>query len=584
MNEMEIEAMGYSKQYDYTQYSHDNHVNVIPEDAFHHLVTDTFKVITDVLRQTYGPYGSTILISDQNETTTTKDGYNIYCAMGFSHHYKRMVYLAIKKIIERVNNNVGDGTTSCILLAEKIFNRINELIKTPEDKRNIKTILDQLEEHLQSSVEMQVDSIPDGGVISPLTETAMNNLIMLASNYDTELTDQLMNAFIPICKDASNPDSKVVKMNNVIVDTDVPYEVSKTTYKVDYLPGNYRVRINMDSEFALSLSTPTKVKVLLYDHSFGASDWVNFFEGYDKESYIFIIARNFQKTFLENEYKRYLMQRGLVKLPATIYLCQILGDYIQDELADLGAVLQTKVRTINDLEVRMDEVPDVSLCVYNMNCLCFFDVESPDEYLYRLTLERSTEKSYVRRSILTDRIRALAMNTQDTLITVKAESSLEMKMISDKLDDCISIVKSAFNYGIVPNLLWYASDRIMRHTPHDEEHKLSMKVHEAISKSIMELADDIFYSKHSEPTNEEKTKWESVKTRYYLDTKGENSFDIITDEVVERTILPTSAQYDMEILIASISIVKYLLSSRALIFDAFLMTPQGDQGYFVKND
>jgi len=100
----------------------------------------------------------------------------------------------------------------------------------------------------------------------------------------------------------------------------------------------------------------------------------------------------------------------------------------------------------------------------------------------------------------------------------------------------------------------------------------------------MELADDIFYSKHSKPTDEEKTNWESIKARYYLDTKGENSFDIITDEVVERTILPTSAQYDMEILIASISIVKYLLSSRALIFDAFLMTPQGDQGYFVKND
>jgi chaperonin GroEL (HSP60 family) len=85
------------------------------------------------MRSTYGPYGSTIVISDQNETTTTKDGFNVFEAMGFSHHYKRMVYLAIKKICERVNRNVGDGTTSCILLADKMFRKISDIIKTPDD-------------------------------------------------------------------------------------------------------------------------------------------------------------------------------------------------------------------------------------------------------------------------------------------------------------------------------------------------------------------------------------------------------------------------------------------------------------------
>ena len=148
----EAEMMGHGKMvYDYTQYGHDNHVNVITEAAFKQLVTDTFKTIVEVLKETYGPYGSSIMISENNETTATKDGYNIYNALGFSHQYKKMVYLAIKKIIERVNDNVGDGTTSCILLAEKIFNKLNAIIKTSEDKRKVKDILSMIEDHLFSS-------------------------------------------------------------------------------------------------------------------------------------------------------------------------------------------------------------------------------------------------------------------------------------------------------------------------------------------------------------------------------------------------------------------------------------------------
>ena len=93
---LEMDMAGYKPMYDYTQYSHDNHVNVIPEINFKRLVSDTFKVITDTLRKTYGPYGSTILIASANTVTSTKDGHNVFEVMGFSHHYKKMVYLAIK--------------------------------------------------------------------------------------------------------------------------------------------------------------------------------------------------------------------------------------------------------------------------------------------------------------------------------------------------------------------------------------------------------------------------------------------------------------------------------------------------------
>ena len=172
MNDVAAELGGYKKHYDFTQYSHDNNVNVIPENDFKHLVEETFKCIADILRNTYGPYASSVVISEQSETFATKDGYNVFNAVGFSHTYKRMIYLAIKKIIDRVNNNVGDGTTSCILLAEKMFREIEKVIKTVDDKRNILSVLTEMEKMLLNRQNLQMDK--EEKIIKPLTEDSLN--------------------------------------------------------------------------------------------------------------------------------------------------------------------------------------------------------------------------------------------------------------------------------------------------------------------------------------------------------------------------------------------------------------------------
>ena len=96
-------------------------------------------------------------MTDQNVTTATKDGYNTFQAMHFSHNYKQQVYLHIQEIINRVNSKVGDGTTSCILLAEKMFNELNSICKNAEDERRIKGILEEIENNLQNPDNIESD-------------------------------------------------------------------------------------------------------------------------------------------------------------------------------------------------------------------------------------------------------------------------------------------------------------------------------------------------------------------------------------------------------------------------------------------
>ena len=567
------EISGFEKHYDFTQYSHDNNVNVIPKDDFNHLVRTTFKCIADILRNTYGPYAQAVMITDQSETFATKDGYNVFNAVGFSHRYKRLVYLAIKKIIDRVNNNVGDGTTSCILLAEKLFAELDRVIKTVDDKRNIMNVLTQIESYILNKDIIKRDK--DEDTIHLLDETALDGLIDMAGNYDTRLTEVIHEALSP----EINESGIIRAIRNVVVDTKLDRECDITTYTIDYLPGDYRVRVNMDSEIALAFMEQRPVRIALYDHAFSDSDWNFFMETYDGKTDTFILARTFNKVFMDNAYTRYMRDLALKKAPVHVFLAEIKGEYIRDEILDLAAVLNTEPIGVYSKLVDHEHLPVNNIIIHNGNCMCFEMPEIPKTYIETLKydMENDTSGSLTKQQIYRSRIKALSNTAHDTLITVTTNSSLEMKVVADKIDDCISIVNSAMTYGIVPNLFTYGYWRMMEYKQIevDATDTLAHDAADAIMHAIRGLFNDIWYIKHGD-SHEEKR--DAIAKDLY--NEPSESFDVIIEGFLPMEQLPTSAQYDLEVNEASISIVKYLLTAGALVFDAHFLQTVDDTGSY----
>lgn len=547
----------------YNEYSTCKHVNVIPEQDFKELVAETFNTIAEVLRSTYGPYGSSIIISESNETITTKDGYNVFQSLGFSHNYKKMVYLAIKKIIERVNKNVGDGTTSCILIADKLFRNLEAILKTPDDKRQTLKMLDDIEKFLQEPVELD-ESKP--GTPVPLREEHFRNIIRLASNYDDELTNIITDAFDPKFDEETH---KLISKRNIIPEA-MPSDSGVVSYKAEQLPGKYRVRVEMNTAYSQALSVPTKIKVILFDHAFTQNDWALLTEKHDKETPVIVLATDFSRQFMDNEYLRYLKQRELVKMPVRFLIGRIRGCFVQNEIQDLAAVLKQKPWSLSThMNVDYDLIPEYDVQVYGGNCLCFDNVEPPTEYIDNLKFDmnRDLSKSIAKRNDFLERITALEMKTQDTLLTVKATTSLEAKLITDKIDDCVSIINSAAMNGVVPNMLRFAYKRMTDIDTEKDENPLWHKINVAIMDSIKGLFDDIWKSKY---LNENILTGEQFNEHFY-DEDIWQSFDIVTDEFKSPSEYCTSSQYDLEVLVAAISIVKYLITSKAFIFDAMLL-------------
>ena len=586
INETELQAMGYKQKFDYSQYSHDNDVNVIPKNDFKRLIRDTFKTITEVVKETYGPYGSQYTLNELNQTSSTKDGYNTFEAIHFSHQYKQMVKLAIGKICSRVNEVVGDGTTSCLLLAEKIFDSINETLKTPEDERRIDSILTDIQKFFNDSLEFAKEY----ALVKPLDTRSLESVIMMAANHDKRLRDVLING-LDVKYDS---EGLVTSINNIIVQTRIDQSVS-TKYEILKMPGQYRVEVAMMPGDIATLSEKCDVVMVVYDHPFRDSDWEKFKDAY-KNKYcldkkvprinedgtlskpgplnlptIMICATGFNKSTIDQWIQPWLQQELRVGHEHNFIRAEIKGIYPKNELRDLAAIANVECHNAYAPVIKSEEFDKhVTVSVFNNNCLCLYNVKPPTEYIEGINIDMQLEETPGRRSSMKKRIKALTMEKNDTTINVTVPNSLEEKMLKDKIDDCTSIIESAFEYGCVPNLFKYAH-KILEMYKSDERSSI---VVEQIMKSIEGIFTDIWISKNG--TNV------GCKDRcaaYYSSYSA--SYDVVEDTFVDVESLSTSVQYDIEVICATLEIVKFLLTSRGLIFDSCILQMHGDKGTYV---
>lgn len=593
MNDTELQAMGYKQKFDYSQYSHDNDVNVIPKKDFKRLIRDTFKTITETVRETYGPYGSIYTLNEMNQTSSTKDGYNTFEAIHFSHQYKQMVKLMIGKICTRVNEVVGDGTTSCLLLAEKIFDAIGESMKTPEDERRLEGIIDDIQKFFNDSLTFGHDY----EIIKSLDQHALESVIMMASNHDKRLRDTIVYA-LDVKYDAGG---NVLGINNVVVQSTVEHG-SSTKYDILKMPGKYRARVYTDPGSISKLSDKTKVVMLAYDHNFNDTDFEKFICAYkdnymlnkpvahlnddgtlsknpiaEKERPIIVLcATNFNQATIDQFLMPWLKLERQQKRDHTIVLATIQGVYPRNEIRDLAAVCKIKTHGIYDPNIKFEEFDKYNnISIFNNNCLCVYDVEPPVHYIDSLNIDMMNEESSARKKVLKERIDALTMAKNDTTINLTVPNTLEEKMVIDKINDCLSIINSAYEHGCVPNLFKYAHTILQMYKPEDDR---TANIVSSIIKSIEGIFMDVWNSKYaSDPEFID----EGMKRMNEFYSDYMKSYDIINDTFVDVESLATSVQYDVEVVCATLEIIKFLLTSRGLIFDSCLLQMHGDRGTYV---
>lgn len=105
--------------------------NIVPEEKVREKQRETLKIIADALSKSFGPMGShTAIVKnlDPNGTNITidytKDGHTIVKSILFKDTIERSVQDILTELTRYVVREVGDGTTSAIILCSCIFDEL----------------------------------------------------------------------------------------------------------------------------------------------------------------------------------------------------------------------------------------------------------------------------------------------------------------------------------------------------------------------------------------------------------------------------------------------------------------------------
>ena len=192
-------------------------INVMSASLFQERVSEIFQMTADVLAKSYGPYGSSSIISEYPYHNVTKDGFSIMKKLSFSKDFT-IVDDAIKGLIEtpcsRLNYAVGDGTTTAIIAVNAIYQAYldhkDEIKKENIPPRDILTaynkIRDEIVEALKAETEY-VDTTNHDEMVDTMTKIAY-----ISANGDEEITNLIHDLYdkldYPLIEIKKAPDGK----------------------------------------------------------------------------------------------------------------------------------------------------------------------------------------------------------------------------------------------------------------------------------------------------------------------------------------------------------------------------------------
>ena len=174
-------------------------INVMDQDEFQQRVQDVFSRIAETLERSFGPFGSNTFVSRYPDLYTTKDGFSIMKTIEFDDHIDTIIKDMIFGICARLNEAVGDGTTTATVATSKIYESYIEDYKASLDKMHVssrdllkmfQTVKDEIVHHLQSvATPIDFENDPENAL------KMIRSVVSIASNNDEELTDLITSAY-----------------------------------------------------------------------------------------------------------------------------------------------------------------------------------------------------------------------------------------------------------------------------------------------------------------------------------------------------------------------------------------------------
>jgi len=439
--------------------------NAIEESLTKSKIRAAMQIISKTLCRTLGPYGSTTIVQDREmRHFATKDGYDVMNKISFDDEVAKTVLDILRQVASTQVLNVGDGSTSAIVVAEALYSALTdpdlELFKKVAPK-DILDILNDISEFLEAELKKQAKPISDD-----LHE--IETIARIATNNDKETGKMILDVY-----------QKIGTFG--FITTDVLEKKEKDTYEIkqgiewsrgyidDYFAYGYnnkKVLHDQEPRVFLTNSTLTynDLEVLL-------SSIVGDVCGKQKAELI-IVSNNFDedvRNFFKINRTKHLAGKGVPEMIFTVVDIDQVTSTSINNLQDLATMLGCEVydkmeHKPTDYLIKPERfIGKAEKAVITSKSTQIIGKELTGDLLtvknekvkgFKEKLEELTKKDNLTNDEEFDIYelkRRISSLTDSTAIIHVGGKSLTERMTRERLiEDAIFASKSAIKYGVIP--------------------------------------------------------------------------------------------------------------------------------------
>lgn len=137
--------------------------NIVSDKELKSIMSETLQFLSDTLKNTLGPYGTTTIIQDRlGNHQITKDGYSLLKKIYIEEDEAKTILDLVKKISRNLVRKVGDGSTSSIIIANSLYKSLSSIMeKYHMPPKDLLTLLDEMTKVVEKMIKENSNPISD---------------------------------------------------------------------------------------------------------------------------------------------------------------------------------------------------------------------------------------------------------------------------------------------------------------------------------------------------------------------------------------------------------------------------------------
>lgn len=591
---------------DFLKYANETQSNIIPKESFEELVREVFSTISDNLSKSLGPLGSTTTIIDGVYTSATKDGFTILKNLRFRNKYKTMIYNLIKAPCVKMNNTVGDGTTTAIVLTNHMFNKYMEHRNQLSNLYRLPRTFTKIWDTAMGEV---IELIKSYGNMINLEGNDILDVAYIASNGNDEISNNIASVY----RQSKSP---VIKLKNSPTNKSYIEAIKGFEFPANLIDEAYCKNEDLSAE-------ENNVKILLFNYKIDTDTFNNLIKVIN-EIYrpsgekILVLAPAYDELMMKTVLKNYINTEFRTNNSTlNLILAQYLyGSLAPSQMEDLSVILGCELITLdlyksimeklssvsdgeqyevitNDEFNIIGEVKKASLSIHNGSVFTVNDLTENQKYQQQLkgaeaALEAvmnkiDNDKKAYAIDIAKANARIAQLKMENYIYYIGADSTLQANILYDTVDDVIKAVASANKYGVVPgcqlSIIRACNELITAATEVEtNDDVLRLEILQIIKSSVISLYASILHGPYNNgiykliPNVQNMTDSQQI-----INLVNNKCLEIIGKSIEHNVVFDmefltfsnkviTSVETDINVLTSSSELVKLLISGNQCVF------------------